>query len=88
VAKRKTKNQPESDSEYLLKLVMYMIIGSIWVKITTTSDSQIPLPIGFLIGLIFASREHFRIDKKIEYAILLVAMLVGFWLPIGIYINL
>jgi hypothetical protein len=46
------------------------------------------LPIGFLIGLIFASREHFRIDKKIEYAILLVAMLVGFWLPIGIYINL
>lgn len=88
MAKRKTKNQPESDSEYLLKLVMYMIIGSIWVKITTTSDSQIPLPIGFLIGLIFASREHFRIDKKIEYAILLVAMLVGFWLPIGIYINL
>jgi hypothetical protein len=87
VAKRQ-KRTKESDSEYLLKLVMYLIIGSIWLKITTVSGNQIPLPLGFAVGLAFASREQFRIDKKIEYAILLVAMLAGFWLPIGIYINL
>ena len=86
--KQKSKSRSESDSEYLLKLVMYLIIGSVWLKITSSSSGQIPIPIGFIIGLIFASHEHFRIDRKIEFAVLLVAMLVGFWLPIGIFIEL
>lgn len=78
----------ETDGAYLLKLVLYVVLGSLWIKITNSDGGQIPVPAGFIIGLIFAMHDHFQIDRKIEYAILLLAMFVGFWLPIGIYISL
>jgi len=58
----------------------------LWLKITH-NNYQIPLPLGFLLGLLFATHEHFQIDRKIELAILLIAMLVGFWAPIGLFIT-
>ena len=64
-----------------------MIIGSQWVRITKDS-MQIPLPIGLLVGIFFARMERFQIDRKIEYAILLLSMFVGFWLPLGIELVL
>lgn len=78
----------ETDSVYFLKLVLYLIVGSIWIKATKGESSQIPVPIGLVIGLFFTRLEHFQIDRKIEYAMLLVATLIGFWLPLGIYIAL
>jgi ABC-type dipeptide/oligopeptide/nickel transport system permease component len=90
VARKQKQNKSqnkESDSQYVLKLIMYLIVGSFWLKVTTAGGLQIPLPIGFILGLFFASHERFRIDRKIEYAVLLVAMLVGFWLPIGLFIS-
>ena len=86
MVKRKTKK--ESDSTYMLKLVMYLLIGSVWVKITYADGGQLPLPVGFVIGLFFAMHDHFQIDRKIEYALLLVALLIGFWLPVGVFISL
>lgn len=80
------KAKQESDSAYILKLVMYLIIGSLWIKISYSDQSQLPIPIGFMIGIIFAVHDHFQIDRKIEYALLLCATFVGFWLPIGIFI--
>lgn len=71
------------DSAYFLKLVLYLILGSLWLRIDTGS-MIIPIPIGLIIGLVFATHEHFRLDRKIEYAILLMAMFVGLWLPIGL----
>lgn len=80
----KNKKSPQDiDSTYFLKLVMYLIIGSLWLRIDTGSYI-IPLPVGLVIGLIFATHEHFKLDRKIEYAILLMAMFVGLWLPIGL----
>lgn len=84
MAKKKT----QSDSTYFLKLVLYMILGSLWVKVIKSESSQLPLPVGLLAGLLFASHEHFQIDRKIEYAVLLIAAFVGFWLPIGIFVNM
>jgi hypothetical protein len=84
----KTKQKTEKDSVYFLKLVLYLILGSMWVKITKGDTTQIPIPVGLIIGLVFTTHEHFKIDRKIEYAVLLVAMLIGFWAPIGLYINL
>ncbi len=75
--------QREIDSTYFLKLVLYLMVGSFWVRIDHGGNT-IPLPVGLVIGLLFASHEHFRIDRKIEYAVLLVAMFVGLWLPIGL----
>jgi hypothetical protein len=88
VAKRKIKAKGQSDSEYLLKLAIYLIVGSLWVKIAVNPEVQISLPFGLAIGLVLASHEHFKVDRKIEYAVLLVAMLIGFWLPIGVFVSL
>lgn len=83
----KRKTSKELDSVYVLKLVLYMILGSQWLYITNTDRSyQLPIPLGLLVGIFFAMHEHFQIDRKVEYAILLIAMFVGFWLPMGINI--
>ncbi len=78
----------ETDSGYFLKLVMYLIIGSLWVKISYGDDNQIPIPAGLIIGLIFARHEIFQLDRKIEYALLLLVSFIGFWLPVGIFVSL
>jgi hypothetical protein len=86
--KKKSRNRNEPDSAFILKLVMYMIVGAQWVRVVNPSlTKEVPLPVGLVIGLVFAMHDHFRLDRKIEYAILLVAMLVGFWSQAGIYIT-
>lgn len=87
--KRAPKHQraaQDLDSVFFLKLVLYMILGSMWVKVTHADTLSLPLPVGLAIGLFFTSHEHFQIDRKIEYAVLLVAMLVGYFAPFGLYI--
>lgn len=75
----------ELDGVYILKLVMYLIVGSQWVFFVDTElTKQIPLPVGLVIGGLFALHEHFQIDRKIEIAVLLVACLVGFWSQTGL----
>lgn len=87
MAKKKTKKQaPELDSVYVLKLVMYLIIGTFWVRVDHGTAS-VPIPLGLVVGVLFAMHDHFKIDRKIEYAVLLVAMLVGFWSQIGLMIS-
>lgn len=65
----KTKNKKlkgESDSVYLLKLVLYMVLGSLWIRVSLHDGATIPVPFGFILGYIFAQQEHFQIDRKIE----------------------
>ena len=88
MAKRKPKRSDELDSVYFLKLVIYLIAGTLWVKVTYGDTMQIPIPLGPALGILFASHDHFQIDRKIEYAILLMAALVGFWAPVGIFVLL
>lgn len=86
--KKSVTKQPQNmDGVYLLKLALYVILGSMWVKITHGNNLNIPIPAGFILGLLFATHEHFQIDRKIEYAVLMVAMLVGYFAPYGLYIN-
>jgi len=89
MAKTKKVKAEELDRIYILKMVLYLILGSFWVKLNNTSGSwQIPVPVGLLIGIFLASRDRFQIDRKLEYAILLMAMFIGFWLPLGLTIKL
>lgn len=79
----------ETDSAYFLKLVLFVILGSMWLKFETPlalSDTfhLQGVPLGFIVGLIFASHDHFQIDRKIEYAILLVVTIASLWLPVGV----
>ena len=86
--KQKSKTRVETDSVYFLKLVLYIVLGSFWLKFA--SPLQIGsfvingLPLGFLIGLLFAAHDHFQVDRKIEYAILIIVTIVTFFLPAGI----
>jgi len=84
----KNKKQKETDGVYFLKLVLFLIVGAQWLFIKTKSGGQIPLPVGVVVGVLYASHEHFQIDRKIEYAVLLVAMLVGFFAHIGLFYSL
>lgn len=85
-AKKQTGNEP--DSVYFLKLVLYVVLGSFWLKFATPlqiGDFMIHgFPLGLIVGLIFASHDHFRVDRKIEYAILVLVTIVTFFLPAGI----
>ncbi len=63
----------ETDNAFFLKILLYFVLGTIWVKY----DGYVVFPIGLVIGLIFSHSDHFAIDRKIEYAILIVAALMG-----------
>lgn len=86
-AKTKAQAATSFDGIYLLKMVLYLLLGSMWVKISKGGDMTLPIPIGLIIGLVFTLHEHFQIDRKIEYAVMLVAMLFGYFAPYGLYIN-
>ena len=68
---------------YLLKILLYFILGTIWIRHSGTTV----FPLGLVLGILFSTHDHFRIDRKIEYAILLVASMLAFFGP-GIFINL
>lgn len=87
--RKKLSRSSEPDGAYLLKIVLYLIVGAQWLRFVNASGtSQIPVPIGLILGILFASHDHFQMDRKIEYALLLIAMFVGFWSQIGIYITI
>lgn len=87
---RKTKTKQtrtkEVDSIYFLKLVVYLVLGSFWLRIITETGAQIPLPIGLLTGILLLRHERLQLDKKIGYAILLMSAFISFWLPLGLHI--
>lgn len=91
MAKAKSKRKStakETDGAFFLKLVLYVILGAQWVFLTDAPmTKQIPLPAGLLIGMFFTMHEHFQIDRKIEYAILLIACFIGYWAQTGVLIN-
>jgi hypothetical protein len=63
----------ETDNAYFLKILLYFVFGTIWIKY----NGRPVLPIGLLAGVFFIRSDHFNIDRKVEYAILIVAVLMG-----------
>lgn len=79
----------EADSSYFLKLLLYFILGTLWVRLLNIEVGpfqHLSLPLGLVVGLWFASHDKFQIDRKIEYAVLLVATFLSFYLPVGVTI--
>lgn len=87
MVKAKKKTAKESDGTFFLKLVLYTVMGSQWLWLVADDGTHLPLPLGLALGLFFASHEHFKIDRKIEFAVLLVAALIAYWGQVGIYIT-
>lgn len=81
----------ENDSTYFLKLVIVVLLGTLWFKFTQPISWQgIPLgglPIGTLIGLVGIKLfEKDQLDRKIWYAVLLVVTIICYFVPAGIVI--
>ena len=71
-------------SHYLLKYVVLFVIGLCWLRIGIVVGPLTSLPVGLMIGLVVVSLERFRTSRKIELAILLVAGLLSYFLPVGL----
>jgi hypothetical protein len=88
--KKPTPKKTEADSAYLLKIVLYVVLGSLWLKfaepIFVGGFVINALPVGLALGIIFASHDHFQVDRKIEYAILILMTVISYFLPAGIII--
>lgn len=83
-SKKISKKEPvEKDSLYFLKLVLYFVLGTLWVQV-----SGISLPVGLLFGALLVSHDHFAIDRKVEYAVLLIATVLSFVAPIGFVLKI
>lgn len=69
----KKSSAKETDNAYFLKILIYFVLGMIWVKV----NGYVVLPAGLILGVIIAQHDHFAIDRKIEYAVLIVAAILG-----------
>jgi len=81
----------ESDSAYFLKLVVYALLGTFWLKFADpVSLAGVPfggIPVGLLVGLLLVRYfEKFQSNRKIWYAILLVVTIISHFVPAGIVI--
>jgi hypothetical protein len=63
----------EQDSVYFLKILVYFVLGTIWIK----HNGIVVFPLGLLLGVLIAQHDHFAIDRKVEYAVLIVAAILG-----------
>lgn len=85
------KQVTESDGTYFLKLIIIVILGTLWFKLAQpVSWSGIPFggfPLGTIIGLIGISLiEKDQTNRKIWYAVLIIVTIVSYFLPAGIVI--
>ena len=81
----------ESDGQYLLKLVLIILLGTLWLKFEHPLwIGAFPIgaiPVVMIFGLLLVSRiEKQQFDRKIWYAILLVVTVISYIGAAGIVI--
>jgi len=87
--KKLKQKSSEPDSVYVLKLLLFVFLGSLWLRVGVDGTNWfVPMPLGFFVGLLLTSHDHFQIDRKIEYAVLVCAMLISFFLPFGLLLSI
>ena len=80
----------ESDEHYLLKLVLVLLLGTLWLKfqspVSVAGILLTGLPVGTLFGLLIHHFEKNQFNRKIWYAIILIMTVISYFLPAGIVI--
>jgi hypothetical protein len=81
----------ETDSTYFLKLVVFVLLGTLWLKfaqpVTWLGTPLNGIPLGMFVGLVLVNKfEKYQSDRKIWYAILLVVTIICYFVPAGIII--
>ena len=83
--------QRERDGTFLLKLVLVILLGTVWLKfndpVAIMGVPFVGVPLGAVIGIFIIHRfETINEDRKIWFAILLVITLICYFVPAGIMI--
>ncbi len=91
ISRRHYEKVFESDGTYLLKLVAFVLLGTLWLKfqqpVLWLGMPFSGLPVGLLIGLLLVKKfEKYQEDRKIWYAILIVVTIICYFVPAGIVI--
>lgn len=74
-SKQKYKKYYESDFAFLVKSALYLLLGTVWIA----WGGHRWLPIGVIVGFGLSKIEVLRINRKIEYALLVVGALFGLY---------
>lgn len=81
---------PETDGVFLLKVILYIVLGTFWIKFGQPLQFGglvlNGLPVGFLIGMLFAVKEKRQINRKIAYAMLIIITILCYFFPAGIVV--
>jgi len=84
------KQEVETDSTYFLKIVVYILLGMFWLRFGSPLElagfTFTAFPIGLLVALLFIRHDHFAIDRKIEYPIVIVTAIISFFFNAGIVV--
>lgn len=88
-ASRTTERVFETDGTYFLKLVVFVLLGTLWLKfqdpVVWLGLHITAIPLGLLVGLVLVRQfEKMQSDRKIWYAILLIVTIVCYFVPAGI----
>lgn len=89
--RRITQRVAEADGVYFLKLVVVVLLSTLWLKLATPMSWQgIPLggfPLGALLALVgIKLLEKDQTDRKIWFAVLVVVTIISYFVPAGIVI--
>jgi hypothetical protein len=81
----------EADSTYFLKLVVVVLLSTLWLKFATPLSWQnVPLgafPLGALVAIIgIRLYEKNAIDRKIWFAVIVIVTILSYFVPAGIVI--
>jgi hypothetical protein len=81
----------EPDSIYFFKLVVVVLLSTLWIKfITPLSWNGLPIaafPLGALLVIVgIRLFEKNPLDRKIWFAVLLVVTMISYFVPAGIVI--
>jgi hypothetical protein len=91
VSRRGNEIVLEKDSIYFLKLVIYTLLGTLWLKFSTPivwlGVYMNGLPVGLVVGLLLVSQvEKIQEDRKIWYAVLIIVTIISYFVPAGIVV--
>jgi fumarate reductase subunit C len=89
VSRRSYEMIRESDSTYLLKLVIYVILGALWIRFSSPIAWHgflfTALPLGVVVGLILVRNiEKLQEDRKIWYAVIIIVGIISNFASSGI----
>jgi predicted membrane chloride channel (bestrophin family) len=79
----------ESDGHYFLKLVIYVLISTFWIKfsqpISWMGFTLHAIPVGMILGFILVRQfEKYQSDRKIWYLVLIIVGIISSLMPAGI----